>query len=326
MKLIIEVPKSSKKAAKYTIDTIFKDFLGLNYEIKYVSKSSFSITDLDGTKCIEISSVFFELLEKNGLAHEILPKVPIQNWYIDSLDLSNLIPENNLPVLYGKGHLQIEKDYVKTKIDIFGAVFFMLSRIEEVISSEKDKYDRFPSTASIASKESFLHRPIVDEYVEYLWALLIQLWPSLKRKKIKGRNVISCDVDWPYDPALNSFLSAFKKSLILLLKNLRPIASLSLMKNYLLKKIGLEFNDEYLQNIEYIIAVNNKYENVVNFNFIFVNTSPFDTNEDFNSSRIRGLLKKIHSSGHNIGIQFQGLIHSITKKILVIVSKNLEGS
>ncbi len=60
-----------------------------------------------------------------------------------------------------------------------------------------DAHERFRLEETIAYKHDFLHRPIVNEYVEVLWLLMKQLWPALSRKKRKYKYLVSCDVDHP---------------------------------------------------------------------------------------------------------------------------------
>ena len=43
--------------------------------------------------------------------------------------------------------------------DIFAAAFFLVSRYEEYLSFQPDKYGRFPHQASLAFKENFLEIP-----------------------------------------------------------------------------------------------------------------------------------------------------------------------
>jgi hypothetical protein len=54
--------------------------------------------------------------------------------------------------------------------DIFSAAFFLLSRYEEYLPAEKDQYDRFDYTQSIAFKENFLQIPLVNVWVQQLLA------------------------------------------------------------------------------------------------------------------------------------------------------------
>ncbi len=49
--------------------------------------------------------------------------------------------------------------------DIFAATFYLITRYEEYVCKQKDQHGRFPHTESLAFKNGFLQRPIVD-----LWA------------------------------------------------------------------------------------------------------------------------------------------------------------
>ncbi|QQS30508.1 MAG: hypothetical protein IPM47_06105 [Sphingobacteriales bacterium] len=84
------------------------------------------------------------------------------------------------PLLFERGikqqRLKIE-DYEGTKIffigknnshlpfDPFAASFFLISRYEEYLPSEKDKYGRFKPENSVAFKNDFLHLPVIDMWV-----------------------------------------------------------------------------------------------------------------------------------------------------------------
>ena len=90
-----------------------------------------------------------------------------------------------LPVIYtGQGHLdsmvkQSEKT-IETDIDIIASSFFMVTRYEEVIIDAKDRYDRFPASASLSYREGFLDRPVVNEYIELLRSWIRLLLPDLE--------------------------------------------------------------------------------------------------------------------------------------------------
>jgi peptidoglycan/xylan/chitin deacetylase (PgdA/CDA1 family) len=65
--------------------------------------------------------------------------------------------------------------------DLIASSFFMLSRYEEVVSNDKDRFARFPAEASAMGKAGFLHRPVVNEYIELLWDTLLALKGDLVR-------------------------------------------------------------------------------------------------------------------------------------------------
>lgn len=56
--------------------------------------------------------------------------------------------------------------------DLFGAVFYLLSRYEEYLPYEPDKHGRFPATGSVLYKAGVLSRPVVDEWVAAFRQLL----------------------------------------------------------------------------------------------------------------------------------------------------------
>ena len=63
----------------------------------------------------------------------------------------------------------IEGDTVRLHFDLLGSAFYILTRTEEYLSPVRDPHDRFPASASHALAHGYLHRPVVDEYVEILW-------------------------------------------------------------------------------------------------------------------------------------------------------------
>ncbi len=75
----------------------------------------------------------------------------------------------------------------------------MLSRYEEIVLDKKDKFDRFPARESLAYKEKFLDRPIVNEYIELLWKWIDSFRLGFRRRKLCGdKNFAVClthDVD-----------------------------------------------------------------------------------------------------------------------------------
>ena len=103
--------------------------------------------------------------------------------------------EKDIPVIYGSDELHVTEKKIICGIDIFSSSFFMLTRWEEYVNKERDEHMRFPGIESIASKNGFLHRPVVNEYVEMLWALLSKLGYKGERKKKSYNLVLTHDID-----------------------------------------------------------------------------------------------------------------------------------
>ena len=58
--------------------------------------------------------------------------------------------------------------------DIFAASFYLLTRYEEYLPHEKDKYGRYAHVNSLAFKENFLHLPLINLWIQELIKLIQQ--------------------------------------------------------------------------------------------------------------------------------------------------------
>ena len=84
---------------------------------------------------------------------------------------------------------------VHCAFDLLSSLVFTLSRLEETLTSQRDRHGRFPSAASIANREQFLQRPIVDEYGLAFEQVLTHLLPAWRPEKRTLRVLISHDID-----------------------------------------------------------------------------------------------------------------------------------
>jgi len=82
--------------------------------------------------------------------------------------VNHLAAEQDLISLYGTDKIDQLKDYTCGG-DLIASALFMLTRWEEMIADQKDEFGRFPDEESIAFKYQFFDRPIVYEYVEFIW-------------------------------------------------------------------------------------------------------------------------------------------------------------
>lgn len=81
--------------------------------------------------------------------------------------------------------------------DLVSTTYFMLTRWEEIDSERLDRRGRFTAESSLAWRQGFLDRPIVDE-----WALVVRAWverlaPGWRAVRSPFRLVPSHDVDSP---------------------------------------------------------------------------------------------------------------------------------
>jgi hypothetical protein len=207
-----------------------------------------------------------------------------------------------LPVLFGTPEIEYGENSITLGLDLFGSAFFMLSRYEEAVRRDRDNHDRFPAGASVAHQAGFLERPVVNEYLEIIWACMKKLWPSLERKERRARTLVSCDVDAPYSLSTTSLLMAVKTAGGDLLKRKSPRAAIRCLINYQATLLG-NYRYDPLNTFEWIMDMNEAEGNQVTFFFIVdKSVVSMDSYYSIDEPRIRRLMRRIHERGHHIGL------------------------
>jgi hypothetical protein len=82
--------------------------------------------------------------------------------------------------------------------DLFSAIFYLISRYEEYLPYEPDAFRRFPHAQSLAYKEGFLDKPIIDFWLLEFESILKQLHPSFTFKENKFSFLPTYDIDIAY--------------------------------------------------------------------------------------------------------------------------------
>jgi hypothetical protein len=84
--------------------------------------------------------------------------------------------------------------------DVLSASFYLISRYEEYLPHEKDNYGRYDHQHSLAYKNNFLNKPMVNIWLKEFTARLLDFFPELKITTRKFRSILSYDIDiaWSY--------------------------------------------------------------------------------------------------------------------------------
>lgn len=196
MSLLVEVPAGREPEREYVVDVVLGHYLGLTYRLTPTAGSDVRITlDGDARTELTIADRLLSCPVDDWIAPASLPVLPLVH-----AGVLEDVPA--LPVLYGerRGHPEwvVSTEHgLETAIDVFGAVFFLLTRYEELVARQRDRHDRFPASASVLHRAGLLTRPLVDEYVDFLWSLLQRLWTGLVRRRQDYQVTLTHDVDWP---------------------------------------------------------------------------------------------------------------------------------
>lgn len=308
--LVIKCSPTFKPEREYICQVLLTNFLGLDYIIKYEDCPDWCISVEDGANIL-LPDIFFQIQEQQWLTSESLPRQPLDRWNIESCDFDCQLVSNKVPVIYGNLDFgqQIPVNHERMinnsiiPLDIFGSAFFMLSRYEELVKKERDLHDRFPGTASLAFHEGFLDRPIINEYLEVLWAGMKRLCPGLERKKRNFQMRVTCDVDHVHQEGLISMKKQIRTIGGDLLLRRNPKLSLKSTLNYFTAKFGNFSFDSYLSALYWILDVNEKAGNRVAFYFKAGKTDPlYDSAYCLDEPVVRKLLHDIHDRGHEIAL------------------------
>ena len=186
-----------------------------------------------------------------------------------------------------------------TNIDIFASAFFMLTRWEEYVNRARDNHNRFSAKESLAYKNNFLDRPIVNEYIEYLWNILTYLGIKQKRVKREYKFIMTHDVDEVLRYfSFNRFIRELARDFV---KNRKFIEPFKKFYEYLL--IQLKLKRDPFDTFDYLLKKESEYR-VESYYFFMGEGSnlTYDDNYDINSKFVKNLAKKILSYNNTIGI------------------------
>lgn len=165
---------------QYTCDFIFKEQFGIDYKITTDSESfrnhagakiNYSNSRMEDVYTIQSQSLLFE--------HDIKEQT------INCVDLNN----------YKAFFKTSDSDF---PFDIFAAIFYLLSRYEEYLPHEKDMYGRFAHENSIAFKEGFLNKPVINIWLTDFSSSLKKFFPALTFKTKTFNFLPTYDIDIAY--------------------------------------------------------------------------------------------------------------------------------
>jgi hypothetical protein len=179
----------------YALGILLGELLGISHRIEWAADAPLGYTlhtPSGGTLLIE--DHFFE-------------KIPDGDWLrvvaVPDTAATYPSPFDDTPVslIFGQKKpffSQKSPTHAVLHTDVVAAAFFMVTRWEEYVRPERDRYGRFPATASLAHRAGFLGRPVVHEWAELLRHAFRQVgWSAATRPARQYRVVLSCDVDHP---------------------------------------------------------------------------------------------------------------------------------
>jgi hypothetical protein len=281
----IKVPRPFFTERNYLCLVIFNEFLDLPYELVVDDTlvNTYAII-VDGAEILFKDDFFSRTTEDRGYLSENLVPERVE------LVSAKFAPGKDIPLLFGEREITIGPRVIKCGHDIFASVFFMLTRWEEAVIKKYDFLERFLASESLAVKHNFLHRPVVNEWIEMLANMITHFFPGAHIKKKQSYEIIfTHDIDFLNAPVT---LREFAKDII----KRKSISAFYRRAQYLV----LRQNPHNL--FDYFMDVSEKHNTVSRFNFMTGhNVTGKDGEGYIDTPLYKVVLRRIKERGHIIG-------------------------
>jgi len=286
--LKILIPNNNINERKYIIDILLNEFLGLKYNLEIKNIKNYEIILENGNKVI-IEDNFFNKFSKE-LEYLNEKNIPEKMEFAKN----EFIVEDDIPIIYGNDKVEVKKNKIVCGIDIFASSFFMLTRWEEYVNKTRDIHNRFPAYASLAYKNNFLDRPVVNEYLEMLWNMLKKLGIKQERKKREFEFILTHDVDVTYK--YTSLLSGTREIVGDIIKRKNLVLALNNFLNKILAHLKLK--KDPFDTYDYLMDISEK----VGLKSYFFLHSSSSAKQDINNDKyLKKVGYKIKKRGHYLG-------------------------
>jgi len=170
--------------------------------------------------------------------------------------------------------------------DVFAASFYLISRYEEYLPHVKDQHGRYSVNDSIAFKNNFLDKPIVDIWINKLKLALLKRFPYLEIPKKKFKQVSLIDVSVSHCYTERGIIRSLGGIVI-------DFFSLNLKRTFSRLIVLLGIKKDPYDNFEELVKAHKEFNVVAIFFFLFADYSNYDKNISVNNNKFRYLIKSI---------------------------------
>lgn len=276
--LLIYCPKVTNRAG-YVFNLIFKTILGTEFEI---TSDKFFFENHGGTKICYNGTKFDEncIFVKSS---ELLFQHTI-----DILE-TYCFDWEGVPAFFGNNNNDADLPF-----DIFAASFYLVSRYEEYLPFKADSWGGYDVTNSLAYKNDFLERPVIDIWAWRMAAIIHQKYPEWLMPKRYFNFFTTINIG-----------QAYKYKRLGLLRTVYGFFHDTAKRNWpnvkLRAKVLLSMANDPYDNYEQIVNLSEKYSHKLIFWALMCNYSPYDHNISYRNQHLRDMLKHLADFG-KVGI------------------------
>lgn len=303
--LRVAVPSNRITERRYALDRVLVDRLGCEYRfvVEERGDTEISMPAAGQGRVVLYDSLF---ASADWLLPASIPEGNPPRFDLQQAPVEIDIPEANVPIIFAEPKVDrcfIEErpDGIALRFDLLGAVFFLLTRYEEVALPDRDRHGRFPAHASLLGRSGLLMRPVADEYAEVLGACLRRLWPRLGRRRSSYRLNLTHDVDHPFAAIGRPWSKVVKNVAGDLLR--RRDVGLASRRVWARTVQDIERVQDPNDTFDLLMDVSERHGCRSAFNFMTGDgKSLFDGDYNIDMPSIRALMRRMAGRGHEIGL------------------------
>jgi hypothetical protein len=258
---------------RYIAGIILGDILGLPWEFTTDRRKlrshfviNYSSNDIDGSFRLLPDSLLFE----TGTRYR---EISVNTW-------------NGLPVFFNS------KEGSDFPFDIFAASFWMVTRYEEYLEHTPDEHGRFRASSSLAFRNGFLGKPVVDLWARELSRALLRKFRTIAFRGKGFKAMLTIDADQPFAYLGKNLL----RSIGGILNDIKE--SHDVTSRY---KTVIHKNRDPFDTFDYIKEKTGDHHSDVRFFFPVGNFSKYDKNPSWKNAEYRKLILKT-AEKHDIGL------------------------
>ena len=171
MSLVVRFPDSLRPERTYAASVVFDAHLGLPHEVVFENRRDILMHAAgDLKRTVQLPDLVFAAGDQDWPARAVRPATILMD------AIAELGDRKANDATFGEATQTALFD-----ADVFGTVFWYLTRLEEVQSPDRDQHGRFPASDSRDENQ----RPYVDELVDALGRVLVSVWPTLQLRRHK---------------------------------------------------------------------------------------------------------------------------------------------
>ncbi len=186
----------------------------------------------------------------------------------------------NVPCFFSAGEIS------SIPFDIFAASFYLISRYEEYLPHMQDIHERFPAEESLAYKNGFIEKPVIDIWAYKFLELLKVKFPNFNYKNREFNLISTIDVDM-------AFMFKHKGIVRTIGGFSNDILHLRFVKFWYRFLTILNFRSDPYDTFSEIIRIKNECNVNTIFFFAIGDYTTFDKNISSANNKFKSLIKSV---------------------------------